>query len=209
VTNEEELPPGGEVVGDDPPWDPWTPSEVAERLRDVTAPWAVAAGWALDLFAGSTSREHEDLEIAVPIGRFDEIHTALAGFEFWVVGSGHRWPLDHDAFTVMQQTWVMDPATGVYHLDVFREPHDGDTWICRRDERIRMSYRDVIARASDGIPFLIPEVVLLFKAKHDRPKDETDFQRTLPLLTPAQRAWLASALALVHPGHRWLPRIGG
>ena len=36
------------------------------------------------------------------------------------------------------QTWLRDPATGNYLLDVFREPQpDGDTWICRRDERIR------------------------------------------------------------------------
>ncbi len=28
------------------------------------------------------------------------------------------------------------PATEDYLLYVFREPHDGDTWICRRDQTI-------------------------------------------------------------------------
>ena len=50
-------------------WDAWTPNVAAERLRGVTAPWYVAAGWALDLFRGGQTREHEDLEIAVPAGR--------------------------------------------------------------------------------------------------------------------------------------------
>jgi hypothetical protein len=58
-------------------WAAWTPAEVAERLWCVTAPWYVAAGWALDLFIGGIGREHDDLEIAVPRGRFGEIVAAF------------------------------------------------------------------------------------------------------------------------------------
>ena len=42
------------------------------------------------------------------------------------------------------------------------------------------------------------------KANASRPKDEIDFATTVPHLDAAQRAWLREALALVHPGHRWL-----
>ena len=31
-------------------WEAWTPSEVAQRMSRVSAPWYVAAGWALELF---------------------------------------------------------------------------------------------------------------------------------------------------------------
>jgi hypothetical protein len=44
----------------------------------------------------------------------------------------------------------------------------------------------------------------LFKAKHARPKDQADFEATIPHMTPAQRAALAALLAGTHPGHRWL-----
>jgi len=47
-------------------------------------------------------------------------------------------------------------------------------------------------------------VVLLFKAKHRRPKDDADYATLSPHLTPAERAWLNNALALVHPGHPWI-----
>jgi hypothetical protein len=104
----------------------------------------------------------------------------------------------------VHQTWLRDPATGNYLLDVFREPHDGDTWICRRDQTIRLPYRDIVHHTHDGIPYLAPELVLLFKAKHVRQKDQADFDATVPHMTPVQREALAGLLARVHPGHPWL-----
>jgi hypothetical protein len=53
--------------------------------------WAVAAGWALDLFRGEVTREHEDTEIAIPRVGFGALHAALHGFEIDPAGSGHRW----------------------------------------------------------------------------------------------------------------------
>ncbi|MEW2463360.1 hypothetical protein AB0872_21955 [Microbacterium sp. NPDC047426] len=103
----------------------------------------------------------------------------------------------------VHQTWLRDPATGNYLLDVFREPHNGDTWICRRDERIRFPY-SIIHHTQNGIPYLVPELVLLFKAKHVRRKDQTDFEATVPHMTSAQRETLAELLACVHPGHPWI-----
>jgi len=193
----------------DPRWDAWHPLEVAERLAGVDVAWCVAAGWALELFRGQTTRDHEDLEIAVPAGGFGLIRAALADFEFDVVGSGRRWPLDSSAFAVMHQTWVREPDTGVYRLDVFREPHEGGTCICRRNTRIRRPYEQIIMVSPDGVPYLAPEIVLLFKAKHDRAKDEADFKGVLPLLDPMRRAWLAAALRRTHPGHRWIEALIG
>jgi hypothetical protein len=186
---EEGLPAGG-VELRDPPWDAWGPGEVAGRLGGVGVPWCVVAGWALDLFRGERTREHEDLEIAVPARGFDLIRTAFADFELDVVGSGHRWPLDSPAFEVMHQTWVREPDTGVYRLDIFREPHDANIWICRRDDRIRLPYDQIILTSPDGVPYLVPEIVLLFKAKHDRPKDNADFTGVLPTSPPpAEPGW--------------------
>ena len=42
------------------------------------------------------------------------------------------------------------------------------------------------------------------KAKHARPKDQADFDGTVPHLTADRRARLAGLLARVYPEHRWL-----
>jgi hypothetical protein len=192
-------------------WDAWRPEQVAKLLERMEAPWYVAAGWAIDLFVGEERREHEDLEIAVPNRRFDEVAAALVGLEVFVItGPAEATPLDEarDRLGETHQTWVREPATGLWRLDVFREPSDADTWVCRRHAAIRMPYDRLIERTHDGIPFGRPEVILLYKAKHARrERDQRDFADVVPLLEPDRRRWLAEALALVHPGHAWIGEL--
>ena len=192
-------------------WDAWRPEEAARRLAGVRKPWYVAAGWAIELFLGEERRAHEDLEIAVPQDAFDEVADALTGLEIFVVtGPGRVEPLDQarDKLPVTHQTWARDPKTGRWRIDVFREPTDGDMWICRREESIRLPYDHVIERTADGIPYGRPEIVLLFKAKHSHlEKNERDFADTLPHLDKSRRRWLADALSRVHPGHTWLEEL--
>ncbi|GAA5161718.1 hypothetical protein GCM10023321_46390 [Pseudonocardia eucalypti] len=106
------------------------------------------------------------------------------------VGDGHAWPFPEEADN-QHQTWLHEPATGQYRLDVFREPHRGDWWVCRRDASITLPYDDLILRTSDGIPYVIPEVALLFKAKSPRAKDVADFPQALPAMDRSRRARLS------------------
>jgi hypothetical protein len=80
-------------------------------------------------------------------------------------------------------------------------------WVCRRDPSLRRPVADAIEHTRDGIPYLAPEIVLLFKAKHVREKDQADLARALPLLEPERRRWLAAALRTVHPDHAWIELV--
>ncbi|MEE6165916.1 MULTISPECIES: nucleotidyltransferase domain-containing protein [unclassified Mycolicibacterium] len=206
------LPPGGRTTSAeelDRLWEAWTPGEVAERLAHVQAPWCVAGGWAIDLYLGGTPRLHADIEIAVPRQGFPEIADALPGFEWDVAGAGRLWPYaDAGEHPDLHQTWCRDPASGRYHLDVFREPHDGNRWMCRRDPSITLPYGDVIGYR-DGVPYLIPEVALLFKARRTDPKDQNDFERVAPRLTDDSRARLAGWITRLYPDHTWLRHLAG
>jgi hypothetical protein len=186
----------------------WTPQDVAQRLAGTSVPWYVAAGWALDLFRGEQTREHHDIEIGMPAGQFPEFRERFPGFVFDAVGSSRIWEsATPQVLSVTWQTWLREPATGRYLLDVFREPHVGETWVCRRDETIRLPYVQIIRYTADRIPYLIPELVLLFKAKNVRPKDQADFDGALPFLTHTQRQTLSRLLMQVHPGHAWLTAV--
>ncbi len=208
-----DLPAGGRQIDAaelDRLWRPWTPVQVTQRLAGVTAPWCVVAGWALDLYLGGTPRDHGDIEIAVPRKAFQEIAAELPGVEWDVAGRGMVWPYaqagDHPD---LHQTWCREPRTGRYRLDVFREPHDGNLWICRRDPSITMPYDELIRSTRSGIPYLIPEVVLLFKARFPRAKDDDDFRRVAPRLTDDSRKRLAAWLQRLYPDHPWASVLRG
>lgn len=206
------VPSGGAVLDADEldaRWaNAWRPGQVAERLAGVSAPWGVVAGWALDLFRGGQARPHGDLEIAVPAAGFTEVRDRFPQYVFDAVGSGRVWArAGAEVFAATHQTWLRDPVSGQFLFDVFREPHEGGTWFCRRDESLRLPYDAITEWTADGIPYLVPELVLLFKAKASRPKEQADFDRVLPLLSQARRDVLSGWLARVRPGHPWLAKL--
>jgi hypothetical protein len=192
-------------------WDPLRPEQVARLFAGVDLPWYIAAGWAIDLFLGEERREHRDIEVAVPNTRFDELGEVLAGFEVFVITAhAEATPLEEarDRLWDTRQTWIRDPTSGKWRFDLFREPSDGDTWICHRDPGIRLPYEQVIERTEDGIPYGRPEIVLLLKAKHaEQAKNQADFEAALPRLDARRREWLRAALGRVHPGHAWLVQL--
>lgn len=193
-------------LGDPDDWDPWTPAELAERLRGTEVPWCVTAGWAIDLFLGRQTREHEDLEVAIPDSAWPEIHERLSELDFVVAGPRILRPVTDETLAGHFQTWGRDSA-GAFKVDIFRDVHEGGTWICKRATSIRMPYSELIRRTDDAIPYMAPHVVLLFKAKHAREKDVADLENCLPLLTDDEVAWLADGIARIHPGHAWMERL--
>ena len=198
-----------------PPCPAWTGGRRGLRARrrpcwpGVGFAWAVAAGWAIDLHLGRQTREHSDLEIAIPRARFGVYRRHLKDFDLYVAGGGRvrRLAPDSEPDPEAHQIWVCEAAVPAWRLDTFLEPGDESMWIHHRDPRISVPMRDAVLRTADGIPYLRPEIVLFTKAKHAREKDEADLALTLPTLDRQARAWLTDAIGLVHPGHRWLDRI--
>ncbi len=60
----------------------------------------------------------------------------------------------------------------------------------------------MIVMSAGGLPFLAPEIQLLYKSSPtNRPKDERDFAHALPSLSTVQRQWLAANLELLYGDH--------
>ena len=186
----------------------WTPQQAALELAGIGASWCVVGGWAIDLFLRRRTRPHGDLEIAIPRQDLGAVRARLAGYRFHAVGNGEVRALQPGETPPAHthQTWVLDEVAQLWRIDVMQEPGDRGTWVLRRDERIAAA-RERMTALCDGIPYLRPEGVLLYKAKAQRPKDETDFSACLPHMNAEARDWLREALARVHPGHSWLPRL--
>ena len=64
------------------------PNEVVRYLCSLRALWWVAGGWALDLFVGSQSRPHKDLDIGVMRRDALEVLAALSSWEIFEAKDG-------------------------------------------------------------------------------------------------------------------------
>lgn len=205
--------PNDDVIRNDGPgleaWDAWTPRQAAGALEGVDVPWCVVAGWAIDLFIGEQTRVHGDLEIEILCGDFPAVREHLSAYDFFAIGSGQIVALDLEGEwdADWHQRWVLEPGPRKWRVDLMLKPGDENTWVCRRDESITAPRSEIVETTAEGIPFLRPEAVLLYKAKAARPKDEADLTSCLPRMDKASRKWLAQALARVHPGHPWLARL--
>ncbi|MGI8814738.1 MAG: hypothetical protein ACR2G2_05470 [Pseudonocardia sp.] len=108
----------------------------------------------MDLFLGHRTRDHEDLEIVVLNEDVPAVLSAFTEPEWrWVVPmDGWLHPLTSAAFAQTHQTWLWSDRAQGFVLDVFRDKHDGDTWICRRDETIRRSWHSAALAPPAGRP---------------------------------------------------------
>ena len=189
-------------------WRPWTPTELARRLAGSTACWSVVGGWSVDLFVGTVTRPHHDLEIATIQPDLAAIRRCLGGACFAVGGgSVRRLADDEPSPPGCHQHWLLDEEAGAWRVDVMVEPGDAGRWVFRRDERVSAPRHEMTGRTTNGIPFLKPHGALLYKAKAPAAKDEADFQTVVPRMDEADRQWLHTTLQLVDPGHPWLSRL--
>ena len=192
-------------------WEPIAIEELPNLLRDLKAPWWIAGGWALDLFIGRVTRAHNDVEIAVFRADVDAVRGALPGWEFFVAQSGTftPWRQGQALPKEAHELWSREKGREAWQLEILVEERKGARWTYRRDADIGVHAKDLGRRSGGGLPYIRPEIQLLYKSKDPRPVDETDFLTVLPHLDPAQRAFLSAALWTTAPGHRWLQRLVG
>jgi hypothetical protein len=183
---------------------------VVTLLRDFTRPWAIAGGWAIDLFLGRETRSHADVDVV--IFRDDQLalRKHLRGWTWRKVVEGElvewrdgEW-LQPGVFELHAER---RDASGSAHLEFLLNEREGERWIYRREARVSCPVEEAILASSEGIPILSPAIVLLYKAKATRETDERDFAAMRDALGPERRTWLRAALATAHPGHRWIEQL--
>ncbi|WP_196787251.1 nucleotidyltransferase domain-containing protein [Burkholderia stagnalis] len=181
------------------------PAELARRLSDIRLPWCVVGGWALDLWHGAQTREHGDLEFTILREDFGIFRQAFGDLAFYTAHAGvvEKLPATRDAPSEIMQFRGFDRAAESWRIDMMIEPGTHALWAYKRDPSFKRPRADMVTRTADGIPYLNPSAVLLFKARDRRPKDRQDFERALPNLPAIERAWRKDCLDALHPGNEW------
>ena len=195
------------------PWDPLTPSETATLFASYTGRWCIAGGWALDLYTGVQSREHSDVDVLIERKDLSLLHGALPDWELHAAsGTTTLWKAGMALPDGVHDIWCrhrdgQGAGPWKFQFMITEVDHETEEWIFRRDTRIRGPLR-TMTLVRDGIPFLSPEIQLLYKSKlPGPPKNAFDFVTIAPQLSATQQAWLADAIALTDPDHPWLTTL--
>ena len=166
--------------------------------------WFVAGGWAIDLFIGKETREHKDIEIA--IFRKDQLHLKryLNDWDFKQVKQGEFYDWGNEFLELpIHELHATNKLSGERMEVLLNETEEND-WEFRRDLRVHSPLNSMCNVSKAGIPYLNPEIVLLYKAKNTREKDHQDFLAIKDLLNNKQKQWLRNALELHEPEHKWV-----
>ncbi len=166
------------------------PDDAARWFAGWPGPWAVAGGWAIELFVGRRIRFHHDLEVVVARRDVRRLHDQLPGWELFFPSPAAFVPWRRgDVFPAAEnQLWCRPSSDAMWSLEVLVEEIDDGVYRYRRDPSITLPLAEAIQRTDDGVPYVAPHLQLLYKRKAMRPRDEEDFAAALPSLSDSQRA---------------------
>jgi len=189
-------------------WEPTHPREAARLFASLTSRWWIAGGWALDLFMGMESRPHGDLDIGVLRREAAQVIEALRDWELFEAQDGRLLRLhQREPRPQVNSLWCRPRGGSRWVFELLLDDSDGEAWVFRRQRDIRRPLAAAIRRDRTRIPYLAPEIGLLYKAQRPRAGDELDFRNVAPRLDDGARAWLHDALTRIEPDHPWLEAL--
>ncbi|MEN8113275.1 MAG: hypothetical protein ABFS21_02710 [Actinomycetota bacterium] len=185
-----------------------------ESIRELPVPWYVAGGWAIDLFVGRVTRDHHDVDILVARSDQRAIFDHFSDRSLLKVIPHPCGHVGQGTLVAWDGRWLKLPIHQVFaddaegnRIETLFGEIEGGVWRYRRNPKVKRRLADAVFDSGDGIAFLAPEIVLLFKAPLMREWDERDFAAALPVMTSEQRKWLTTALRRSHRNHPWLRQL--
>ena len=183
-------------------WEPLNLADTIDLFANAQLRWWISGGLALELHVGRSWRDHEDTDVGVVRRDVAAVRFVLEGWDVHVAASGRLSPWageDLNGTLHQNNLWCRSRPDGPWELDVTIGEGDDKAWIYRRDPRVSREWADAVLRTPDGVPYLAPELQLLFKSKSPRAKDDLDAREVIPELDEARRSRLRRLLAREHP----------
>jgi hypothetical protein len=156
----------------------------------------------LELFVGEPWREHEDTDIGILRQEAELIRQHLPAWDIQVAADGQLAPWDGripSSELNENNMWCRPTPNDPWAMDLTVSDGDAVYWTYRRNPAVRIRWSDAVLVNTAGVPYLAPELQLLFKSKHLRSKDTVDARYVIPRLGDARRDWLGEHLSTDHP----------
>jgi hypothetical protein len=181
---------------------------IFQLMQGYNLTWAICGGWAIDLFLGKVTRSHKDVDIMIPRCEQLYIQTYLyeRGWSLKVAAGGNLTPWKKGIFLQLPLhcIWCHNKDYQPNFVELLLNEMDGEYFHFRRDTSIVVPAEQALLQTKQGIPILAPEIILLYKAKHDREENDHDFRVIVGALAPEKKGWLRDMLVNLYGHHKWV-----
>jgi len=161
-------------------------------------PWFIAGGWAIDLFLGRETRNHDDIEIGIYRKHQMQLYRYLEKYKKYYIDNRSRVGIHEKR--EWNKEYLRLPIHELYveyrdlEIEVLLNERDNTSWIYRRNEKIKREEKKVILFTDKRIPYLCPEIVSLYKTKDIRDKDIQDIGNAYSKMNEDQKEWLVESI---------------
>lgn len=190
-------------------WQPLSVEEAVGILQGASFRWWISGGHALELHMGDQWREHDDFDVGICRAETAMVHAGLVGWDLWLAAAGELSPWNGRPLNLGKHennVWARRSAQEKWATDLTVNECTEEKWIYRRDPSVTRDWDAAVLKTASGIPYLAPELQLLFKSKHPRAKDHFDADRVIPAMGDERRSWLSVRLNPDHPWHEVIGR---
>src|SRR3989449_2161854 len=107
--------------------------QVAGLMRGFPHPWYIAGGWAVDLYLGRETREHDDIDVAILRKDQFELQRYLTDWAFVKVVDGQRLPWTDRERLDLPVHEVHATSRNRARIEFLLNESSGGTWQFRRN----------------------------------------------------------------------------
>lgn len=201
-------------------------------MNNAHIPWAICGGFALDLFLEKDIRKHSDIDVCVFEKDRDKILRYMLQNNWSVYefrGQGKVRPLDATSSSETGRNlmcingecdivnfYPCEDEQLLYHeffhtgikefnyLEFLFNTTDEEFFWFDKNQGIKRNLSKAIL-FNNGIPYLAPEIVLLYKSsRSENVEYHYDFEQTYLHMDDEQKKWFSQNLDVLYPnGHIW------
>jgi hypothetical protein len=161
-------------------------------------PWFIEGDLAIDLFLNNENSEHKDIEIGIYRKNQMQLYRYFEKQKKYYIGKKNS--LGKNEKQEWKKEYLRLPIYEVYidyeglELKVKLNEKDGNDWIYRINEKIRLSEEKVILHNEKSIPYLCPKIMLLYKTNSMQDKDVDDISTVIAQMNEYQKEWFINSI---------------
>ena len=172
--------------------------KVKNIMNKFGYPWFIAGGWAIDLFLEKETRLHDNIEIGIYREQQMKLFRYLGKYKKYYIDNRSR--IGKYEKKEWKKEYLRLPISEIFveydglEIEILLNEKDDFDWIYGKNNKIKHERSNVIRYTDDRIPYLCPEIVLLYKTMEMRNKDKDDILNALKKMNYSEKNWLIDSI---------------